>query len=41
VEDTGGALRNDKDNIRIDIFVDTYEQAINFGKQELVVEIRR
>jgi len=41
VEDTGGALRNDKENIRIDIFVDTYEQAISFGKQELVVEVRR
>jgi 3D (Asp-Asp-Asp) domain-containing protein len=41
VEDTGGALRNDKENIRIDIFVDTYEEAIEWGRQELVVEIRR
>jgi 3D (Asp-Asp-Asp) domain-containing protein len=41
VEDTGGALRNDKENIRIDIYVDTYEEAIEWGRKELVVEIRR
>jgi len=41
VEDTGGALRNDKENIRIDVFMSSYENAIEWGKQELVVEIRR
>lgn len=39
VEDTGGLLRADKNNIRIDIFVDTYEEAKAWGKQELEVKI--
>jgi 3D (Asp-Asp-Asp) domain-containing protein len=40
VEDTGGALRADKQNIRIDVFMPDYESAISFGKQELIVEVR-
>ena len=39
IQDTGGALRNDKDNIRIDVFMDSYESAIIFGVQWLEVEI--
>jgi 3D (Asp-Asp-Asp) domain-containing protein len=34
VEDTGSALRKDKDNIRIDVYMDTYEEAIEWGKKK-------
>lgn len=39
VEDTGGALRSDKENIRIDVFMETYEEAINWGKKEMIIYI--
>lgn len=39
VLDTGGALRRDKKNIRIDLYMDTYEQAMNWGRQEITVYI--
>ncbi len=39
IQDTGGALRNDKENIRIDVFMYDYESAIIFGVQWLEVEI--
>ena len=39
VEDTGSALRKDKDNIRIDVYMDTYEEAINWGKKEMTIYI--
>ena len=39
IEDTGGALRKDKKNIRIDIFVKTYKEAIQFGKQTMEIKI--
>lgn len=39
VEDTGGALRKDKDNIRIDVYMDTYEEAIEWGKKEIIIYI--
>lgn len=36
IEDTGGAMRNDKENIRIDVFInaDSVQTANNFGIQE-------
>jgi len=40
VEDTGGALRNDKENIRIDVYMDSYEEAIEWGRQELIIKIK-
>ena len=39
VEDTGSALREDKDNIRIDVYRDTYEEAIEWGKKEMIIYI--
>jgi len=39
VEDTGGMLRNDKVNIRIDVFVQTYKEAIKFGRKEIIVYV--
>lgn len=39
VEDTGSALRKDKDNIRIDVYMDTYEEAIEWGKKEMIIYI--
>lgn len=39
VQDTGGALRSDKDNIRIDVWMPTYEDAMEWGRQELEVVI--
>ena len=39
VEDTGSALREDKDNIRIDVYMDTYEEAIEWGKKEMIIYI--
>ena len=35
VEDTGGALRNDRENIRIDLFTVSRSGAFRFGRQEL------
>lgn len=39
VEDTGSALRKDKYNIRIDVYMDTYEEAIEWGKKEMTIYI--
>lgn len=39
VEDTGSALRKDKNNIRIDVYMDTYEEAIEWGKKEMIIYI--
>ncbi|MSU01885.1 3D domain-containing protein [Tissierella pigra] len=39
VGDTGGALRNDNKNIRIDLFHETYNQAMKFGVKDLEVKI--
>lgn len=37
--DTGGALVKDKENIRIDVFAETYEEAMAWGVQNLEVII--
>ncbi|WP_198135371.1 3D domain-containing protein [Alkaliphilus metalliredigens] len=39
IQDTGGALRNDKKNVRIDIFKETYEGAIAWGIQDLDIRL--
>lgn len=39
VGDTGGALRNDNKNIRIDLFHSTYKDAMKFGVKDLEVKI--
>lgn len=39
VQDTGGALRSDKYNIRIDVWFPDYESAMAWGRQELEVVI--
>lgn len=39
VGDTGGALRNDNKNIRIDLFHETYSQAMKFGVKDIDVKI--
>ena len=39
VQDTGGALRSDPENIRIDVWAPSYEQALEWGRQELEVII--
>lgn len=39
IQDTGGALRNDNRNIRIDLFHDFYKQAMKFGVQDMEVKI--
>lgn len=39
IQDTGGALRNDDKNIRIDLFHSTYNEAINFGVKDLDIRI--
>jgi len=39
VEDTGGALLKDDVNIRIDLYMDTYEEAIAWGRQKMTVYI--
>lgn len=39
VEDTGGALRSDKNNIRIDVFMKTYEEAMEWGRKEMIIYI--
>lgn len=39
VGDTGAALRNDDKNIRIDLFHETYSQAMKFGVKDLEVKI--
>lgn len=39
IGDTGGALRKDKKNIRIDVFSETYEQAMKWGVKDLDVKI--
>lgn len=39
VGDTGGALRRDSENIRIDLFHETYPDAIEFGVKDMEVKI--
>lgn len=39
IGDTGAALRRDKKNIRIDVFSETYEQAMEWGVKDLDVKI--
>ncbi len=39
IADTGGALRQDKDNLRIDVFSKTYREAMEWGVKELDVKI--
>ena len=39
VGDTGGALRNDNKNIRIDLFHQTYKQAMKFGVKDMNIKI--
>jgi len=39
IQDTGGALRKDNKNIRIDLYHETYEEAMQFGVQEAEVKI--
>ncbi|OZV12299.1 hypothetical protein CIW83_09375 [Tissierella sp. P1] len=39
VGDTGAALRNDNKNIRIDLFHETYNQAMQFGVKDTEVKI--
>lgn len=39
IQDTGGALRRDNKNIRIDLFHETYNSAMNFGVREAEVKI--
>ena len=41
VGDTGGALRRDNQNIRLDLYHDTYKEAMAFGVQERQVKIVR
>lgn len=39
IQDTGGALRADRKNIRLDLFHETYSEAMEFGIQNLEVKI--
>lgn len=39
VGDTGGALRRDNKNIRVDLFHETYNSAMQFGVKDLEVKI--
>lgn len=39
VQDTGGALRSDKQNIRIDVFLPTHKEAMAWGKKEIQVYV--
>jgi len=39
-EDTGGAIRNYTEGVAIDVLVDTYEEAMEWGVQYLDVEIQ-
>lgn len=39
VQDTGSALRADPDNIRIDVYFDTHEEAIRWGRRNLDIQI--
>lgn len=34
--DTGGGLRN-SDKLRVDLYMETYDEAINFGRQEVTI----
>lgn len=40
-EDTGGALRNYTEGVAIDVLVDSYEEAIEWGVQYLDVKIKQ
>jgi 3D (Asp-Asp-Asp) domain-containing protein len=39
IQDTGAALRNDDENIRIDLFHETYPDAMRFGVKDMEVKI--
>lgn len=39
VGDTGGALRSDNKNIRIDVFMSTYKEAIHWGVKDMDIKI--
>lgn len=39
VGDTGGALRSDNKNIRIDVFKNTYPEAMKFGVKDMDIKI--
>lgn len=39
IQDTGGALRADKKNVRLDLFHETYPDAMKFGVKDLDVKI--
>jgi hypothetical protein len=39
IQDTGGALIKDKNNIRIDVFHETFKEAMEWGEQPLEVII--
>lgn len=39
MQDTGGALRSDKQNIRIDVFLPTHKEAMAWGKKEIQVYV--
>ena len=39
IADTGSALRKDNKNIRVDLFHETYNQAMSFGVKDLPVRI--
>lgn len=39
VQDTGSALRKDNKNIRIDLFADTYKEAMTFGVRDQDIKI--
>ena len=41
IQDTGGALRRDNKNIRIDLYHDTYKEAMAFGVQDKDIRIIR
>lgn len=38
-QDTGGALRRDNKNIRIDLFMNTYKEAMAFGVKDMDIKI--
>ena len=39
--DTGSALRNNKDHIAIDLFMDTYKEAIQWGRRDIIIYVYR
>lgn len=39
IQDTGGNLRADKENLRIDVYFDSHDEAIQWGRKNLDVRI--